>query len=253
MARRIGIVPGVGYDKYAYWHLIVVGSIDQYLLLSYRKKKDAVRNRTREVEEQKGIRRYAKRILRQLLEADDSFDLIGHSMGWPIICALLELIEERNHQGLVGNVVGLTPAITGGSPAHRFYQDPRYLWQRYWDWQRPSREFRQAVEHIQKHSPDFCYRCSGEEINRAVIQAVTGEIPEPTVFDRRLMHLMYSVEDRVIPFDITEAMARRAGISYTPFSGYGGHSVPIIDVDGVILREIEKQFAAMERSVCGVT
>lgn len=254
MPNRIGFIPGAGYDKEAYFPLCREELVPDHFLLSYRRKKDvesnqAVQKKDRELENQHGIKRYAKRVLKQLLERDEQVDLIAHSMGWAIAQALLVLIEEARHNGLVQNVIGLTPCLVGGPPAKKFYRHPNFLTARVYDWmgyQRP--DFVRAVAHIKRQYPNFNPACSGEETFRALRQAVTGSIPFCESFPLSRQHVFYSPNDRMFPAEVVEAMLKRHNISATKFTGYGDHSVPVVDLEGAILQQILRRLEQMSQT-----
>lgn len=250
MVIRICVIPGAGYDKFAYWPLVESGIIP----LSYRKKKDILQNQEvinhkLTVDQQYGVKHYARRILRQLKEQDEEVDLIGHSMGWVIAQPLLDMIAEERLDGLVRNVIGLTPAITGGLPKRRFYFTPRYLGMRSVELFGNEREdFTVAVAAIRQVLPDFNPRCTGQEVFRSLLQSVQGVIPESKLFSKEKMFVFYSEEDHVIPCDVTKHMLHRNGIANEAFSGYGGHSSPVIDIEGQILARIKAKCAELSRS-----
>lgn len=245
MVTSIGVIPGAGYDKFAYWPIVPDASL---IPLSYRKKKDIHSNvqvlkNELMVDKQHGVKHYARRILSQLKERDEEVDLLCHSLGWVIAQRLLDLIAEERLYGLVRSVIGLTPAVTGGPPLRPFYRTPRYLGVRLVERFGTERsEFRKAVAAIKKVKPDFNPRCSGQEVFRSLVQSVQGVIPESESFSKKKMFVFYSDEDHIIPSDVTRHMLLRNGIANQSFSGYGGHSVPIVDVEGHILEQIKKKF-----------
>ena len=250
MVTSICVIPGAGYDKFAYWPLVSDASL---IPLSYRKKKDIYSNlqvlkKELVVDQQHGVKHYARRILSQLKERNEKVDLLCHSLGWVIAQPLLDLIAEERLHGLVRTVIGLTPAITGGPPVRPFYRTPRYLGMR--SVERigtERREFSKAVAAIKKVKPDFNPRCSGQEVFRSLIQSVHGVIPESESFPREKMFVLYSDEDHIIPSDVTRHMLSRNGIANRSFSGYGGHSVPIVDVEGHILEQIKNKFIELNQ------
>lgn len=248
MPTEIAVIPGAGYDKFAYWPLVDAGLVP----LSYRRKKDRRRNREviqlrRSVDEQYGIRHYARRVMKKLLAHDREVNLLCHSMGWVIAQPLLDALAEKKCEGLVKAVIGLTPAITGGPPKFRFYRSPYFLGARSMERvgsERPA--FAEAVETIRQHHPDFDPRCAGEEVFRALIQSVQGVIPETTRFPHSRMFVFSSFEDHLIPPAVTEHMLERNGIQHEQFSGYGGHSAPVVDIEGGLLQRIQKKFLELE-------
>ncbi len=62
------------------------------------------------------------------------------------------------------------------------------------------------------------------------------------------MFVFSSVEDHLIPPDVTAHMLQRNGIRNERFSGYGGHSVPVVYVEGAMLKRIQDKFSELERT-----
>ncbi len=250
MGTYIGVIPGAGYDKLAYWPIVADAEL---VPLSYRKKKDIRRNsqvleRELTVDQQYGVKHYARRILKQLKERDEEVDLLCHSMGWVIAQPLLDMIAEEGLNGLVRTVIALTPAITGGPPVQPFYRTSRYLGMRSIEQFGTERwEYSKAVKAIKKVKPDFNPRCAGQEVFRSLVQSVQGVIPDSESFPKEKTFVFYSDEDHIIPSDVTRHMLSRSGIANQSFRGYGGHSVPIVDVEGHILEQIKKKFIELNQ------
>jgi pimeloyl-ACP methyl ester carboxylesterase len=239
MADTFGIVPGIRYDKLAYWPIHTRES-RQFLHLSYRRRKDAEKNQTEPVAQQTGMRGYAKRLLRQLLEADEPVVLIAHSMGAGVACALVDLIAERKLDGLVTGIHLVACCSLGGHPQWPYYIHPKFLgrMKSTEGVVGPPPEFAAAVSRIRQHYPDFAWECSGEESTRAIVQAATGAIAHPHSFSRKRMHLHWSRDDAVIPTFEFQRLIRQGRYPASEYVDIGGHSAPIIDTDGVLLERI---------------
>lgn len=241
--HTIVMLSGAARKKEAVWPL--QARHDTALLpIDYERSvsKKKYRALTRKKKSSPMISTFGKRGWKQIRHLEGTIDLYGWSTGF-LVGIEIKRLADKHRPGFVRALVGICPAVYGGSIPHRLHLNPKYIAKMWFDSNiRLGARTIAAVREIRQSDQLFSYRCW--ESKRAMLEAIRGvvQLPDELVKNGDVF-IFYSPEDQVIPAAVTEYVAKRSGIVPIPVTGYD-HDVPLLDTKGEVLSLVREMVAA---------
>lgn len=171
--------------------------------------------------------------------AREPVHVLLHSMAACSGCKMIELAQVHE-PGMIEEVAFVNPGVFNGPLDRPFHRDPAYQGSVMWYWVNSLSRIATAIRTIKKECPDFSYEV--RENQDAMYASGDGGMFLPEGFDTSSAHLFYSLDDPIVPPHVSEFVAKRAGIQTTILEKGYGHDAPLLDVDGLVLDQIRRNF-----------
>lgn len=230
--QRIALIPGAARPACNMWPLQARRDKTIYPIDYKRGVEDSKR------EKMFCLTRYAERVYAQLPRLKDPIDLFGWSMGGLVAIEVMKIADKKK-QKRVRKVVLINPGVFGGPPPREFHNNALYqahlmlLENRILDVKTSL-----AVQHIKAKIPNFRHKIP--EDLQAMREAGDGVIMLPKKVASSRFDMLYCGLDTVIPRDVSEYMAERAGIEPL-FVRHEQHNLPLTDTSGKFLQLLRER------------
>jgi len=228
----IMFIPGAGYLANSMWPLQAKDD-PSIIPLDYRRGfESGERNRSKHV-----LQQYADRAFAEILMLDRPVDIYAHSMGVLVGLGVIQRADQEA-PGLVRNLIAINPGVFHGPPKHNFHRTLGYAWNLMFPNTEETQKTADAFNRIRIAIPGFS--CETIEDQSAMVESGDGVIMIPRGFNRQRMRIYYSLNDEIIPPEISRDLARRIRRTSIAIPDFG-HMLPLHDTGGAILERIRSE------------